>query len=49
MSKIFKIVKAIVLVWLVSVPVLAWASRGYIYESAGSVTVTVGNDAPHPR
>jgi len=48
MSKIFKIVKAIVLVWLVSVPVLAWASRGYIYESAGSVTVTVGNDAPHP-
>jgi hypothetical protein len=34
------------LVWLVSVPVSAWASSGYIYDAAGSVTIAAGKNAP---
>ena len=34
------------LVWMVSVPVSAWASSGYIYDAAGSVTIAAGKDVP---
>lgn len=32
--------------WLVSVPVSAWASGGYLYDTAGSVTIAAGKNAP---
>jgi hypothetical protein len=34
------------LAWMVSVPVSAWASSGYIYDAAGSVTIAAGKSAP---
>lgn len=37
---------AVGLVWLVSVPVSAWASGGYIYDTAGPVTIAAGKNAP---
>jgi hypothetical protein len=39
-------VKVVGLAWLVSVPVSAWASNGYIYDAAGSVTIAAGRNAP---
>jgi hypothetical protein len=48
MSKVFKISKAVVFIWMASAPVFAWASRGYIYDSAGSVSVATGKDDPRP-
>lgn len=48
MNKLIKVAKAVVLVWMVSAPVLAWASRGYIYDAGGTVTVAAGNEEPRP-
>jgi hypothetical protein len=48
MSNVIKIAKAVAFIWMASAPVFAWASRGYIYDSAGSVSVAIGKDAPHP-
>jgi hypothetical protein len=48
MSKVFKIAKAAVFIWMASAPVFAWASRGYIYDAGGSVSVASGKDNPRP-
>jgi len=48
MERLIKVAKAVVLVWMVSTPVLAWASRGYIYDATGTVTVASGNEEPRP-
>lgn len=52
MSRIFDITKAVVITWVVSAPVSAWASLGVIYDSRGSVSVAqapVGSGEINPR
>lgn len=48
MNRIIYMAKAAVLFLLALAPVSAWASSGYFYDAFGSVTVTIGNNPPHP-
>jgi hypothetical protein len=52
MSRIFYITKAIVITWVLLDPVSAWASRGFIYDARGSVSVAQapsGSEEINPR
>lgn len=43
-----EITKIIVLAWMVTAPVSAWAAGGYVYDAVGSVSVAIGKNPPHP-
>lgn len=47
MSRIFCLAKVVAVVGLCLAPVFAWAANGYVFEAAGSVSVALGNNAPH--
>lgn len=40
--------RAIVLVWMATASVGAWAAGGYLYDAAGSVSVAIGKNPPRP-
>lgn len=42
------VTKTMVLVWMATAPVAAWAAGGYVYDAAGSVSVATGKNPPHP-
>jgi len=48
MGKIIKSIIVSVLIWMASLPMSAWADRGYIYKSVGNVTVAYGRHASRP-
>lgn len=42
------LVRTILLAWMATAPVCAWAAGGYLYDVVGSVSVAVGKNAPRP-
>jgi len=52
MSRIFDITKVVVITWVLSAPVSAWASQGVIYDARGSVSMAkapTGTEEINPR
>ncbi|MDH4234610.1 MAG: FecR family protein [Gallionella sp.] len=48
MSKVYCLTRVVVLAWMVSATVSAWAGGGYLHDSVGSVSVATGKDTPRP-
>lgn len=42
------IARTMLLVWMATAPVSAWAAGGYVYDAAGSVSVAIGKNPPRP-
>lgn len=42
------IARTIVLAWMATASVGAWAAGGYLHDAVGSVSVAIGRDAPRP-